>query len=277
MKHTVIVCSSNRAVQEKTRHGIETLVNAGAELVWQTGSADVAFARNMALTGALRHIATRNKAAAAPKPSSFALQYDPGGVTNPPDPLDTILMVDDDMEFTLAQAQELVNHSRREGVAASAMYATTLGTLAATRLYTPPGNQQRWLVGLGFLAIPLAVLQDVARRSEIFESHGEERVEFCWTAAYDGSWCAEDYTLCRRLGGVHLLPMGVGHLKVLPVYPDDHTIALIRDNKRLPGDTEAKVLQRIDEPAMLAALKAKDSPEAAVKMLEAKSAKKAKA
>jgi len=234
VKNTVIVCSTNRPVQEKTREAIELLCAHGAELIWQTGSADVAFARNVALTGALRCVATHNKVRK--------------------EPIDVVLMVDDDMLFTLEQAQELVTHARETGVAVSAMYATLMVTLAATRLYTPPGEQQRWLAGLGLLAIPFALVQDVARRSELFNSHGEERVEFTWSAAHGGEWFAEDYTLCRRLGGVHLLPMGVGHLKVIPVYPDAETIRRIANNERLPGDNDLKILSRVEEPAMLAAL-----------------------
>jgi hypothetical protein len=234
VKNTVIVCSTNRAVQDQTRQAIEYLCSQGAELIWQTGSADVAFARNVALTGALRCVATHNKVR--------------------PEPIDVVLMVDDDMTFTLEQAQELVTHARETGVAVSAMYATLMGTLAATRLYTPPGEPQRWLAGLGLLAIPFPLLQELARRSEIFQSHGEERIEFTWAAAHNGEWFAEDYVLCRRLGGVHLLPMGVGHLKVIPVYPDAETIGRIARGERLPGDTDLKLLSRVEDPVMLAGL-----------------------
>ncbi len=237
MKNTIIVCSSNRAVQEKTRVAIENLCAHGAELIWQTGSADVAFARNMALTGALRCVATHNETRE--------------------ELIDVVLMVDDDMEFSLDQAQELVTHARTTGVAVSAMYATMMGTLAATRVYTPPGERQRWLAGLGLLAIPFHLVREVARRSELFHSHGEERVEFTWCAAHNGEWFAEDYTLCRRLGGVHLLPMGVGHLKVVPVYPDAETIRRIANNERLPGDSDLKILSRVEDPEMLAALELK--------------------
>ncbi len=256
MNRTIVVCSSNRPVQETTMACLQNLTRAGAELVWQKGSADVAFARNMALSHALRVAVTRNKSAEAPPQSSFARQYDPDGCPEPPTAIDTLLMVDDDMAFSLEQAQALVDHARETGVGASAMYATMLGTLAATRLETL-SERQRWLVGLGLVALPLTAVQEVAKRSERFKSHGQDIVEFCWTAALNGAWFAEDYTLCRRLGGVHLLPIGVGHLKVIPVYPDENTIELIRQNKRLPNEDELSMLQRVDEPAMLEALRKK--------------------
>ncbi len=252
MNRTVIVCSSNRPIQDQTRYNIDALIKAGAYPIWQKGSADVAYARNTALSMALRSITTWNR-----QRSEVAADRDKNPHGDAPTLFDTVLMVDDDMAFTLEQAQELVSASRESGVPASAMYATMMGTLAATRLYTPPGNPQRWLVGLGLLAIPFALLQEVAKRSEQFEAHGVEHVEFTWTAAYDGVWCAEDYTLCRRLGGVHLLPIAVGHVKLMPIYPDEETVHLIATGGRLPGDTDAKVLQRIEEPAMLEALRSK--------------------
>lgn len=256
MKHTIVVCSSNRPIQDETRKAIDRLRVAGAQLILQVGSPDVAYSRNIALTGVLRFVATRNKAAAAPKQSSFALQYDPGGCAEPPPAIDTVLMVDDDMMFTLEEAQALVTHSRAHNVGASAMYATVGGTLAATRLYTPPGETQRWLVGLGLLALPFAELQAVAKRSETFEAYGQEHVEFCWTAAYKGQWQAEDYSLCRRFGGVHLLPIAAGHLKTVPIYPDAETVRRIAENERLPSNIE---MQRIEDPAMVAALRAKEA------------------
>ena len=257
MKNTVIVCSTNRHVQDNTMRGLETLQRAGGQLIWGLGSPDVAFARNIALTAALRYSVTRNKQAAAPDPGSVAIQR--GDAAPRPNAVDTILMVDDDMEFTLDQANELVAYSREHQVGAAAMYATLGGTLAATRLYTPLNTTQRWLVGLGFLALPLKQVQEVAARSEHFEALGQVHVEFCWTAAYDGIWCAEDYSLCRRFGGVHLLPMAVGHLKTVPCYPDEETIRRVRENQRLPGELEdgARVMRHVDDPTMLAALRAK--------------------
>lgn len=249
MKQTIIVCSSNRPIQDQTRQAIEELERHGAQLLLQTGSADVAFARNMALSGALRFAVTANKELAVSATH-------PG--TERRAPFDTILMVDDDMVFSLEQAQTLLAHARKTGFAASAMYATMRGSLAATRLYTPPAMVQRWLVGLGLLAIPFPALQELARRSRVFEAFGTEHVEFTWSAALGDCWCAEDYTLCRRLGGVHLLPVAVGHMKTIPIYPDAETIECIRKGRRLPGDLDSKVLAHIEDPDMLAQLKGRD-------------------
>jgi hypothetical protein len=247
VKRTVIVCSSNRHVQTQTEHDIHALRAAGAQLMWALGSPDIAYSRNIALTAALRFIAGANK----------QIKEDPEFAEY--EPIDTVLMVDDDMTFTVEQATELVEYTREHQVAASAMYATLAGTMAATRMYTPPGNPQRWLVGCGLLAIPLALLQDLAKRSERFECLGQEHLEFTWTAAHDGQWWAEDYTLSRRLGGVHLLPLAIGHLKTVPCYPDAETVRRVSVNERLEGtyDQGALMMKHIEDPVMLAALKAK--------------------
>lgn len=246
MNRTVIAISYNRSMQEGTRACLMALMNAGAQLVQQTGSADVALARNMALTMALRSLVTLNRSEKLAPAEHF----------------DTVLMVDDDMVFTLAQAQELVTHARETGVGASAMYATMNGTLAATRLFTPPPEPQRWLVGLGLLAIPGALLQKVAKASPAFDIHGEQQAEFTWSATMRGRWYSEDYTLCRRLGGVHLLPIAVGHLKTVPLYPHEETVTCIAEGRRLPGELDSKILDHLTDPEMLELMATKDGAHA---------------
>ncbi len=261
MNRTVIAISYNRHMQEGTRACLMALMKAGAQLVQQTGSADVALARNMALTMALRSLVTLNRARAEQRPPA---NIHPAAEAQwEAEPLyDTVLMVDDDMVFTLDQAQELVTHARETGVGASAMYATMNGTLAATRLFTPPPEQQRWLVGLGLLAIPGALLQKVAKASPSFDIHGEQQAEFTWSATMRGRWYSEDYTLCRRLGGVHLLPIAVGHLKTIPLYPAEETVTCIAEGRRLPGELDSKILAHITDPEMLELMAKKDGAHA---------------
>lgn len=214
-------------MQDGTRKAIVALMEAGALYIDQCGSADVSLARNIALSGACK-----------------ALRSSAQG------PRDVVLMVDDDMLFTVTDAEDLAEHARRTNVAASAMYATTLGTLAATRLQTPEGEPQRWAAGLGLLAIPGPLLLELQDRSEAFEFMNEPHHGFTWSHAANGNYWSEDYTLCRRLGGVHLLPIAVGHIKLVPLYPDEETIACIRDGRRLVGDLDSKVLSRIADPVM---------------------------
>lgn len=230
MQSTMIVCSYNRPMQEGTRAVFQRLTRSGAAYVSQTGSADVALARNIALTGALRSIRS-----IASRAGTWV-----------------ILMVDDDMTFTEEQAQVVVDEARRTGVACAAMYATTKGTLAASRLAPVPGQRQRWLAGLGLLAIPLPLLLDVEARSTVFELDDGPHTEFTWSACDDGKWYSEDYLLCRRLGGVYLLPVGVGHLKTVPLYPDQQTIDAIRDERYdlLAGEPDPCVLHNLAHPSM---------------------------
>lgn len=235
MKRTIVLLSHNRPIQDKTRECINALTRAGGAFLVQSGCADVALARSFALTSAcntLRQLNEQNARRMPPAnihPSAEALW-------KPPPPRDTVLMVDDDMVFTVDQAQELVTHARATGIAASAIYATTLATVAATRL--PALGPDRWLTGLGLLAIPSQLLLELERDSESFTLYDQTHTAFTWSRAEGGAWMSEDYTLCKRLGGVHLLPIGVGHLKTFPIYPDEETIASIRDGRPLQGEPD---------------------------------------
>jgi len=163
-------------------------------------------------------------------------------------------MVDDDMLFTVEQAQELIDHARTTGVPASAMYATTAGTLAATRAkVADPSERPRWYTGLGLMAVPAWRLLELALRSERFKIWDDrEHIGFTWSKAEGGEYWSEDYTLCKRFGGVHLLPIGVGHLKTIPIYPDETTITAIREGRRLLAEPNPRVLEHIEDPDMVA-------------------------
>lgn len=224
MQKTLILCSHSRPIQERTLQSVSDCVARGAAFLTQAGITDVTLARNLALSGALRASADQ----------------------------DVILMVDDDMVFTADDAEQLVTHARETNVAASAMYGTTMGTLAATRLKTASGAQ-RWATGLGLLAIPVALLTELAARSAQFDFEGSKSWGFTWSLASGGNYWSEDFTLCRRLGGVHLLPIAVGHLKTIPIYPDDETVACVRDGRRLRGDLDSKVLAHVQDGDMAAA------------------------
>lgn len=236
MKNTVLVCSYNRPMQESTRKILQELTRAlpgdtrGAAYISQTGCADVALARNVALSGAMRAVRQLGDR-------------------------DVVLMVDDDMLFTRAQAQALVDEARASQVPCAAMYATTMGTLAAVRVHVEGATEQRWLAGLGLLALPVKSLLILEEHSRTFKLQEEERhTEFTWSAVddADGNWYSEDYTFCRRLGGVRLLPIGIGHLKTIPLYPDDTTIEAVAHGRwhELAGDPDPRALKDIVHPTM---------------------------
>lgn len=195
MKKTMIVMSSNREMENETRATIKALTKLGAAFLHEQGSADVAFARCRAL--------------------SWACEQVRGQLFD----RDVVLMLDDDMEVQAETAQAVVDRARELGAATAAAYATRTSKLAAARW-----QNGRWLVGLGCVAIPVPLLLELEQASESFELMGKVYTEFTWCRAEGGAWVAEDFRLSMRLGGVHLLPLAVGHIKKGSIWPDDETI-----------------------------------------------------
>ena len=201
MNRVLVVRSSNRPIPLECAASVHALEAAGAGVVDQTGSAEVSLARNLALSRALDVLR---------KPEAR--------------PFDLVLMVDDDMVFAMRAAELVVAHARATGLPASACYALANGSIPFERL---PGG--RFMGGLGFVAVPVAVLASLATRSSVVTTDsGEAFWEFTSSASEareDGTrrWLPEDYRLTRELGGVDLLPIAIGHLKAKVVMPDRAT------------------------------------------------------
>ncbi len=202
MKNTLIVMSSNREVENRTRESVDALCARGAQLLLERGSACVCFARCRALSLACENL----RGACADR--------------------DVVLMVDDDMEIELGSAQKVVDWARSSGVPTSAAYATITSNLAGCLWKGHPG---KWLAGLGCLAIPVPLLFELEERSDSFEMNNKAYSAFTWVGAENGEWVGEDYRLCMNLGGVHLLPIGVGHIKKWRIQPDQDTLQRIAD------------------------------------------------
>lgn len=255
MKNVLVLLSSNRPIQDRTRNCIGRLTALGAAYLTQQGTADVALARNIALTSACEALRALNDGLLRSLKEKHAESGDGYEETYRANRRDVVLMVDDDMEFTPEQVAELVEHARRTGTPASAMYATTMGTLAATRMKWEPelgtrgarGWEQRWMVGLGLLAIPAARLHELELASAPFDCQEKQRRAFTSCQMFKGVWFSEDYMLCYRLGGVDLLPIAVGHLKTIPIYPDDVTVAKIRNGEQLDGEADPSQLEGLKE------------------------------
>ena len=221
MKHTLIVTSTNRGLHPLTLEAVRACRNAGARYVEQQGASDVSLARNCALTLALRAI-RMVELSAAPK-------------------IDTLMMLDDDMAFSVSEAQQLVDRVRETKAPASASYVQAGGLLSASLMpkecATRPGGfpvwmrPHSWQVGLGFLAFPASELGALAEKSDTFEFQGEPHWEFTRSGAIDGWYVSEDYCLSRRLGGVELLPLEVGHIKQQPIYPHENILAAVREHQ----------------------------------------------
>lgn len=217
MDRTLIVCASHRGVELETQKCLVACQQRGARLVSLAGIADVALARNEVLTLAL----ARNDSA------------------------DVCLLVDDDMVFDVAAAAKLVGFARRTGNVYSGAYATKDGKLAATRFdWDGRRTDGLWMVGLGFCALPFGKLEALAQKlGTVIGPQGKQIVPFCQSAvvvpAHDqkARWCSEDYWLCRALGGVLLAPyVAAGHLKSVPLWPDDETLERLAQGVPLQWD-----------------------------------------
>ena len=210
MKKTLLVMSSNRNMDHRVYEAVVRATRVGAKFIHQRGSADVAYARCVALSSA----------------AQFMIDH--------PD-FDTALMVDDDIVFDVEHAQTVVDYARKTGRASSGAYGSHQGIITAVEWEghrCTCCDKKLYLVGLGFLAIPRGQLLELYEHSERFEAwSGETRQfspvrAFTWTgldsrdAGDKREWFAEDYQLSKRLGGAHLLKVTVGHIKPMALIAD---------------------------------------------------------
>ena len=221
MKNTIVVMSSNREIEKQTKTTLQNLTNLGAMLLMETGSADVAFARCRALSWACEKLR----------------EY--------PD-RDVVLMLDDDMEVPAETAQTLADRAREHGRACSGVYATLTAKVAASRWPERPGL---WLVGLGCVAIPRALILELEERAESFEVGGRFYSAFTWCGPENGGWVAEDFRLSINLGGVHLCPLAVGHIKKGALWPDDETLERLASDDP-PGATAQRKSPGAESPSL---------------------------
>lgn len=140
--------------------------------------------------------------------------------------IDTMLLLDDDMVFESSAVLELVEHSRRTGECCSGVYLTADGKLCARpcrELVVVPGAPTRWLTGLGCLAVPRARLATV--REWLPKTAGI--THWCRSGPhpdFPGEWFPNDFWFCHHFRGVLLLPVGFGHLKMFPIWPDERML-----------------------------------------------------
>jgi hypothetical protein len=137
--------------------------------------------------------------------------------------VDKLLMVDDDIVFGPDDAEQLLAEAHVLNAPVSAVYTNAQGFVCARRM-----NNDLYLTGLGFFAMPLELLVELSERLEPCEGPEGPIFPFCTSGpALDRGkriWESDDFSFCRRLGGVHLMPLAVGHCKTVPLYPDEETI-----------------------------------------------------
>jgi hypothetical protein len=223
LKNVIVTMASNREPERQTKQCLAAMQRLGAGFIMCEGHSDVTQARNHALSVTCEQL------------------------RNYPE-RDCVLMMDDDMIVPLETAELLIRTALETGHACSAAYATAAARLAGGR-WKPKGGEEwptglrvRWVAGLGCVAIPAKLLLELEQRSESYQILDRDALrvltQFTWSKAEGGEWVAEDYRLCRELGGVMLLPVGVGHVKKGEIWPDDETLAAIKEGrpvKKLPG------------------------------------------
>jgi len=200
LKHCAVLTPTREGVTSATRNCISELEQLGAERLDMAGCSDVALARNLLLSRALRHM---------------------------PDHITTFLLVDDDMIFDRATAQLVVERAEQEGKPVSAVYPTNTLQLAAMRW-----ENGLWLTGLGFMALPRVLLRNfVSQHKALPAMNGIEVWPFCQSApSPDGSmWWSEDYWFSYNMGGVILARLTAKHWKRMPLFADEQTMKTLFD------------------------------------------------
>lgn len=198
MTHRVL-CTSHRGPTAVTQGCFAQLASAGWPVHIMAGQADLALARNRHLTSAVERW--------------------------PAEKGHVLLLVDDDMEFSVRDAEIVCERAARLSVAQTGIYVTGARTYALGRMHSA------WVAGLGFLAVPMVRLHQLARRSQRVMWSGEMVIAFTWCGP-DGlglpsqerlsTWVSEDYRLCDRLGGVGVVEeVQLGHVKHTPIYPPE--------------------------------------------------------
>jgi hypothetical protein len=215
VKNTLIVYSTNRLIERETYISLLPLLAQGAGIIEQHGSPDVSYARIVALNLVMRRIRK--------EPGKF----------------DTVLMIDDDMVFPTGTVESIVTASRKLGKPVSGCYVGAHGRICAA----PYADTGLYLTGLGCLAIPAGMMFDLEAESASFMADdGIKLRQFTWSGVghvvADGvrEWIAEDFRLCMQLGGVHVLPIALGHVKKRILYPSDENMAEFLDPQKMVAE-----------------------------------------
>lgn len=190
------ICTSHRSPFPQTQKCLQELPFPHSVI---TGISDTALARNVAFSTALR--------------------------ASEKDGYDSFLFVDDDMVFEALDAKTLLSVSNELKRPTSAIYLTNANAPAMCCQHKDSDWQKcLWLTGLGLLAVPAPSLRQLAAESERLSTPYGEIFAFTWSGPYKGEWSPEDYTFCRRLGGVHVAPIRAGHIKPTPIQVPDQMI-----------------------------------------------------
>ncbi len=208
LSHVAVAVVSHRGVATRTTALLSQLQGAGARVLVRDGMSDLSLARNLTMTEVCAVVRKEGQR--------------------------VVLLVDDDMVWDIGTVERLCRtFDDQQLKARSAVYATGDSRVAATRIAVQPDV---WLTGLGLFAVDAESLLTLgARLGAVRGPHGKPVVPFCVAGPYNGRWVSEDYCLGLRLGGVqldHTCP--AGHIKPVPLWPDEDTLARIGAGLALP-------------------------------------------
>lgn len=195
IKETILSCATHRGLTIETLGSIQACAFKGVTLT--QGIADVALARCHQFKKALEAV------------EHYKARY--------------VLFVDDDMVWTPAKADTVIEESKEGPI--SARYVSgglDNAKLAASPLTsTQPGQTvpDRFLTGLGFLAMEALTLQAFISHMPRVKWGPEAIPAVTSSGPVEDRWFSEDYVLTMNLGGVRLSAVEVGHVKPCTLLP----------------------------------------------------------
>lgn len=180
----VLGCSTRSGLKNYQSSLVTWMRFNGAAYVEDLGCSNIALSRNRVLTGALRECERR------------------------PD-REVLLLFDDDMSFSLADVEMLCRKALSLERPVSGVYRKKRADELCARPEISYGSN-RWITGLGFMAVPLKALSEIAQQSYM-TTH--EPPLFCIVqSGHMGEiksldrveWLNEDAWFCHRFEGVSL-------------------------------------------------------------------------
>lgn len=236
-QRTIVAMASHSGLKPETMSSLMACPFGDVSIT--VGISDTALARNAQIDAAVQRVKRK------------------GG--RPPD---LLLMIDDDVVFTLGQVELLLCYAHNHGVPVSAVYMVGpegKEKPAASRIPDPencPEGEQFYVTGLGLLAIPWHFVERLNNESLQMSTALDTIACLTWSApASDPEWDAlgrpeddtprpwvsEDYRLCLRLGGVHCIPIPIGHVKTRVIRPPGEDVTAPEKSEDEPAQEPAEL------------------------------------
>lgn len=187
----LVVQTLYRTVDVRCQMCTEKLQQAGYKVAKVAGDADITASMNYTLTMALKNIGDNR----------------------------ILVLIDDDMVFKVEDVDNLVSFARESAEPVAGVAVNHDGRVIGTERL-PNGLA---LTGTAFFAIKFSRLESFTSECRVYPYPKGDfaHVEFTWSS----SGLSPDFRLCRRLGGARIVPIPVGHLKPVVLYPTEAQVA----------------------------------------------------